>query len=80
MIRTQVYLTENEKKGLESISILKGISQSDLIRKAIDDLLAINGKINKNEIIDDIAGVWANKTDLPDIRDLRMGWRDRPSR
>ncbi|MBN1306386.1 MAG: ribbon-helix-helix protein, CopG family [Chitinispirillaceae bacterium] len=80
MIRTQVYLTEDEKKGLESISILKGVSQSDLIRKAIDDLLAVNGKSNKNEIIDDIAGVWADKTDVPDVRDLRTGWRGRSSR
>jgi hypothetical protein len=80
MIRTQVYLTEEEKKGLESMATLKGMSQSDLIRTAIDDLLKLGGAINRDDIIDNIAGVWADKTDVPDIRELRRGWRARPSR
>ncbi len=80
MVRTQVYLTEEEKKGLESVAISKGISQSDLIRQAIDDLLARTGNINKDEILDEIAGIWSNRKEIPDIRDLRTGWRRRPIR
>ena len=80
MVRTQIYLTEEEKKGLESVSSLKGVSQSDLIRQAIDDLLTRTGKINKAGIIEDIAGIWENRDDLPDVREMRTGWRERPSR
>lgn len=80
MIRTQVYLTEEEKKGLESIASSKGVSQSDLIRQAIDDLLARTGNINKSEILDEIAGIWANRKRVPNIRRLRTGWRRRPLR
>lgn len=36
MFRTQVYLTEQEKKGLDFIAMKTGNSQSALIRKAID--------------------------------------------
>ena len=80
MVRTQIYLTEEEKKGLESVSSLKGVSQSDLIRQAIDDLLARTGKINKAQIIGEIAGIWENRDDLPDVREMRTGWRERPTR
>lgn len=80
MVRTQVYLTEEEKKGLESAAALKGVSQSNLIRQAVDDLLARTGNINKDEILDEIAGIWSKRKELPDIRDLRTGWRRRPIR
>lgn len=80
MVRTQIYLTEEEKKGLESVSSLKGVSQSDLIRQAIDDLLARTGKINKAGIIEDIAGIWKKRDDVPDVREMRTGWRERPTR
>jgi Arc/MetJ-type ribon-helix-helix transcriptional regulator len=80
MVRTQIYLTEEEKKGLESVALSQGVSQSDLIRQAIDDLLARTGNIDKDEILDEIAGIWANKKDIPDIRTLRTGWRRRPVR
>ena len=80
MIRTQVYLTEEEKKGLETIASSKGVSQSDLIRKAIDDLLAKTGNINRDDILDEISGIWANRKKIPNIRSLRTGWRRRPIR
>ena len=84
------YVNGNTAKGFHSfidsnisdikVLLLKGISQSDLIRQAIDDLLARTGKINKSGIIDDIAGIWANSRNIPDIRKLRSGWSNRPSR
>jgi hypothetical protein len=80
MVRTQIYLTEEEKKGLESAALAQGVSQSELIRQAIDDLLARTGDIDKDRILDEIAGVWAGRKDIIDIRDLRAGWRRRPTR
>jgi len=80
MVRTQIYLTEKEKTGLKSAASAQGVSQSDLIRQAIDDLLARSGEIDKDRILDEIAGVWANRHDISDVRDLRTGWRRRPAR
>jgi len=80
MIRTQIYLTKAEKAGLESVALAKGKPQSEIIRTAIDDLLASQGTINKLEILDEIAGVWSAKKDIPDIRKMRAGWRQRPFR
>jgi Arc/MetJ-type ribon-helix-helix transcriptional regulator len=80
MVRTQVYLTEEEKSNLESVALAQGVSQSDLIRQAIDELLAKRGTIDKSPILDEIAGVWSDKKDIPIVRELRTGWRKRPSR
>jgi hypothetical protein len=80
MVRTQVYLTEKEKSSLESVALQKGVSQSDLIRQAIDELLGKTGVIDKTSIIDGVAGIWSERKDLVDLRDLRAGWRRRPER
>ena len=80
MIRTQIYITEEEKNGIESVAISQGISQSKFIRLAIDDLLIKSITIDKSAILDEIAGIWSNKKEIPNIRDLRTGWRNRTER
>ena len=42
MVRTQVYLTEKQDRGLKSLAESSGRKQSELIREAIDRLLAEN--------------------------------------
>jgi len=79
MVRTQVYLTEEEKNGIESVTLTKGISQSEFIRQAIDKSLLDAINIDKPIILDEIAGIWANREDIPDIRELRTAWRKRTS-
>jgi len=80
MVRTQVYLTEKEKSSLESTAISQGISQSDLIRRAIDEMLIKTSVVNKGAILDEIAGIWSDRKDIPEIREMRAGWRNRSSR
>ena len=80
MVRTQIYLTEEEKKGLESVAVSQGVSQSDLIRQAVDELLARTGEFDRSSILEDISGIWAKRRDIPDIRSMRTGWRRRPGR
>ena len=75
MVRTQIYLTDEEKKGLQVTAQRKGISQSDLIRRAIDELLAKSGTLDKSAVLDEIAGIWSGRDDVPDLRELRNGWR-----
>ena len=80
MIRTQIYLTETEKTGLEAVALAQGVSQSNVIRQAIDELLARTKTIDKGAVLDEIAGIWSTREDLPDIRNLRTGWLRRATR
>lgn len=77
MIRTQIYITEEEKKGLESIAALHKVSQSNLIRQAIDDLLAKNSGGDRTSVLDEIAGIWSDRDDISSMKDLRAGWQRR---
>lgn len=77
MIRTQIYLTEKEKEGLEKMSALKGISQSDLIRLAVDDLLSRTDDSGKSCIVEELAGIWRCRQDIPSVRELRSSWGKR---
>ena len=77
MIRTQIYITEKEKSGIESVTLSQGISQSEFIRRAIDSLLTKTTNTDKSAILDEIAGIWSDRDDTTDIRELRTGWRNR---
>jgi len=70
MIRTQIYLTEEEQGELRTIADLRGASQSELIRQAIDQFIATYRKTNRVELLRAARGIWADRDDL-DWRSLR---------
>jgi len=74
MIRTQIYLTDEERRSLGELSERSGRSQSALIREAIDTYLADQIVLSKAEILEAAAGMWRNRTDLPDFDELRSSW------
>jgi Arc/MetJ-type ribon-helix-helix transcriptional regulator len=74
MVRTQVYLTNGERDGLESLAEASGKKQSELIREAIDRLLERTGKSRSAAILDRAAGLWKDRTDLPDFHATRAQW------
>ena len=71
MIRSQIYLTENERASLKNISSETGRSQSDLIREAVDTFIKKISKKNNNEQRQEAFGIWKEKSDIPDLRELR---------
>ena len=71
MIRTQIYLTEEEYKGLKKLSAKTGRPQSELIRDAVDNFLANSKKNQRLNVLQIAKGLWKERTDLPDIRKLR---------
>jgi hypothetical protein len=79
MIRTQIYLTESERAALGILSSTTGKPQSELIREAVDNLIGQFSKGRREAVLNDAAGLWKDRDDLPDFDALRCQW-DRGSR
>jgi Ribbon-helix-helix protein, copG family len=80
MVRTQIYLTENEKATLESISKETGKTQSELIRTAIERFIGDFEPRDRLSLLRQARGIWRDRTDLPDFQELRRELDDRISR
>jgi hypothetical protein len=71
MIRTQIYLTEEEHRNLHVLSRRKGASLSELIRGAIDQMLSHSKSVDRLELMRQARGIWKQRNDLPDFDLLR---------
>lgn len=71
MVRTQVYLTEDEQNNLKGLVNLTGKPQSELIREAIDQFITKNQPLSRLTSLRKAKGIWHNRTDIPDLRHLR---------
>jgi len=74
MVRTQIYLTDKQRDALVIIAKNSGRKQSVVIREAIDRLIERTGNDRKDSTLCKAAGMWQNRTDLPDFRALRSEW------
>ena len=74
MIRTQIYLTEQQRNELATIAKSFGKKQSELIREAIDRLIDQTGKNHRELVLREAAGIWKDRTDLPDFKSIRAEW------
>jgi hypothetical protein len=80
VIRTQIYLTEDERTALGVLSVATGKPQSELIREAVDHFVAQNSPARRKAILASAAGMWKDRRDLPDFNALRRQWdRDLPT-
>lgn len=71
MVRTQIYLTAEEQQGLRALSRRTGLSQSELIRQAVDTLLAAGQEPDRDALLRQARGLWRDRSDLPDFSSLR---------
>ena len=74
MVRTQIYLTDRQRTELEIISKTLGKKQSELIREAVDRLIDQTGRIRRESILREAAGIWKDRVDLPDYSTIRSEW------
>lgn len=74
MVRTQIYLTEEERDGLNDIAKASGKKQSELIREALDLFLDSRKGGRRASIVNDAAGMWRDRGDLPDFGAARRSW------
>ena len=71
MVRTQIYLTKDERDGLNAVAKSTGKKQSELIREALDRFLDTSHGSRRTAVLKDAAGMWRNRTDLPDFAATR---------
>lgn len=74
MIRTQIYLTEPERRGINAIAKSSGKKQSEIIRQAVDQFLDYSLGSQRSEILSAAAGIWKDRHDLPDPGSIRESW------
>ena len=74
MVRTQIYLTEEERAGLGILAESTGKKQAQLIREAVDRLIEMSSGRRRASILNDAAGMWRDHADLPDFDVARRSW------
>jgi hypothetical protein len=71
MQRTQIYLSNSGRQGLQLLALSSGRSQSALIREGIESLLERHQPENRLARLLQARGLWAGRDDLPSWPDLR---------
>ncbi len=71
MVRTQIYLNEQERDALRLIARQTGKTQSELIRQAIDAFIANFSSRDRLDLLREGRGLWRERDDLPDFRAVR---------
>jgi hypothetical protein len=74
MVRTQIYLTERQRDELSAIAKTVGKKQSELIREAVDRLIDEASCDRRETVLQEAAGLWKDRTDLPDFKSTRNEW------
>ncbi len=74
MVRTQIYLTEHQRAELAAIAGHSGKRQSEVIREAVDRFIEQASRSRREATLRAAAGIWGDRTDLPDTDALRRGW------
>ncbi|MCY3605352.1 MAG: ribbon-helix-helix domain-containing protein [Gammaproteobacteria bacterium] len=74
MVRTQIYLTEEQRNELIAMSRRQGKRQSELIREAVDRFIENSSSQRRQDALSGAAGIWKDRDDLPDFGAVRAGW------
>lgn len=67
----QIYLTDAEQKALRALARRTGLTQSELIRRAVDAFLSAEQELDRTATLRQARGMWRDRDDLPDFSALR---------
>lgn len=78
MLRTQIYLTADQKARLEAIAKSRSVSMADVVRDAVSSYLANNDSERRLSVLRDTFGAigeWKDHDGVSLARDLREQWK-----
>jgi len=80
MSTLQIELDDRQKSALDSVAAARGMTSQQVIQEAITQLL-IDVDVDEQqkfeawrEAAKRVAGIWADRNDLPDFAELRKSW------
>ena len=71
MIRTRIYITEEERRALRSPARQSGRKLSELIRAAVDRYIGESHHEARRSLLHSGRGIWKNRPHLPVFADIR---------
>ena len=74
MATLQINLTDQEKDSRLAIARQTGKSQDELLRDAINHLIAQFQQEDRRALLLRARGIWKDRTDLPYAEELRQEW------
>jgi len=74
MIRTQIYLTEEENRAVTRLGKSQGSGKSEIIRQAIDEFIQRRDGAGRLKALRAARGMWADYSNLPDLRKMRKSF------
>ena len=74
MYSTGVYTNRGQPTWCARRSIWSGKRQSEVIREAVDRFIEQKSRGRREAILREAAGIWRDRTDLPELDALRRGW------
>lgn len=74
MVRTQIYLTEDQRAEIATIANRSGKRQSEIIREALDRFIEQTSRHRREAVLREAAGIWRDRMDLPDLDAMRREW------
>jgi len=79
MVRTEIELTEQQDLGLQTLASQLGKTPVEMIKQAINNLLAEWHQDTRLQKMRVARGLWKDREDLPDFEELRRSWQRLPS-
>jgi len=74
MVRTQIYLTEQESTSIARLSEVLGHGKSEIIRQAIDEFIQRRDSTKRMKDFQAAKGMWADHPDIPEVRAMRYSF------
>lgn len=79
MKRTQIYFTAEQLRDLQIRGRKEHKTMAELVRRAVDQTYRRKARSNFKEALDNVAGIWAERRDIPSteeyVRSVRKSRR-----
>lgn len=74
MVRTQIYLTDEENSAIARLAVALGHGKSELIRQAIDEFVEKRDVTSRLRKLRAARGMWSDSDEVPDIAASRAAF------